>query len=1248
MAKSTSSDHAVKELLSAAQNALNQGEVANALLFYQSALSLDPSHGMANYWLGVLALKNSSFPEAVTFLETAAKKHPDYPDFQLDLGLAYLALSQSDRADTCFEAARRNAPGYGQAQLNFAASFEREERPNEAIEACKRGLILYPHDLSLLRKLADLHTRKRDWPAALQIWKHILELEPNSASSYFVFGQTCYQASEFGLAATAFERTVELKPSFLNARLNLGLALQKAGRTEAALECFLRASALSPGSSEIHKGLGDLYRELERWPDAVASWQVAVDLRPDYADAWQNLGLGLECQFRLDEALACHERVVQLRQNDPTALRYLGMVCEDLGRLEDAHACYWKAHKLAPNDPEIHWQIFSLQASKGEFPEAWDEHEWRWQIKGRTSPERKFAQPVWTGDPLDGITLLVHAEQGFGDTIQVARYLPLIRNQGGKVLFWCPPDLTSLLETVPGVESVFSQMKPEYAFDTHIPMMSLPRVFKTSLETIPAQIPYLRAPANAQISFPQTTGKNPKIGLVWCGSLSQPNDRRPIPFEVLSPLLQMAGIDFFSLQKGDRGLSAQPDYGKERVGDLSDQLTDFAHTAAAIENLDLLITVDTAVAHLAGALGKPVWLLLSFTPDWRWMIDREDSPWYPTMRLFRQPNPGDWNGVLDKLRDALAGWTAKWHWSATLNSWLGRGLVHHQAGRLDQAKELYELVLERDPEHCDASRFMGVLFRQRGDLESARMWMEKALSFQPSSAQVHHDLGLIRFELGRVEDAIGSYRQAIDIQPEFPDAHYNLGNAYYVAKMSGDAKDAYRRAVEQQPTMADAYYNLGLLAHEEGKIDVATKHYEMVLRLESTHTNALLNLGLALKDATRIDEAEQCFRRLLNNDSQHCRARINLASVLTSKGEPEAAEQLCLEVLSAEPDLSEAWLNLGVIRQALGKVPAAIESFERALEIKPDYADARYNLGIAQLLSGDFESGWMNYESRWLSSVPVFAERQFAMPLWKGEDLQGRSLLIHTEQGFGDAIQFVRYTVLAAQQGARVVLECPGPLASLLATVDGVDQVVQLGQPHPKCDFHIPMMSLPLRMDASIENVPNQVPYLKVPQGIVFRLPTASQPGIKVGLAWAGNPQHGADRARSIPFHEFSALWSSPGVTFYSLQVGSANQVLNQERTTMPIINLEPQLTDFAITAAAIRDLDLVICVDTAVAHLSGALGKTVWVLLPFAPDWRWLMVRPTSPWYPSARLFRQPKNGDWSSVIETVVQALKAFGKGR
>ncbi len=1241
MSKETSSGHVVEELLSSAQKALHQGDAAGALFLYQEALSIDPQHGIANYWLGVLALKSGSFPEAVACLDLAVAKHPDFPDFRIDLGLALQSVGRMPEAESSFEAARRVAPGYGRAQLSFAVGFERERRYSEAVEACKRGLILFPQDIELLRKLADLHSRNAEWSQSLAVWNRILELRPGSASLFFVFGENRFRAGDFKLARTGFQKAISLDPKLVTAKLNLGLTFQKLGDLPSALVCFREAAAANPGSSEIQKGLGDLHRELDQWPEAIEAWQRAVDLKPDYAEAWQNLGLGLETQNRLEDALACHQRVVQVCPRDANALRYLGMVLQDLGRVDEARDCYQKAIALAPKDPEIHWQIFSLMAALGEFPQAWVEHEWRWQIKTRSTPKRNFDKELWNGGALRGRPVLLHAEQGFGDTIQAARYVPLIQQMGGSVLLWCPQKLASVLETLKGVSRVFSQMRPEYAFELHLPMMSLPLVFQTTLERIPNRIPYLRAPANASVLFPPAQGRNPKIGLVWCGSLSQPQDRRPVPFGCLSKLLKMTGIDFFSLQLGDRGIRAQGPEWRERVFDLSDQLKDFGQTAAAIENLDMVITVDTAVAHLAGALGKPVWVMLPYAADWRWMLDREDSPWYPSMRLFRQRRPGDWHEVLERLCSELAGWNARWHWTATLNSWLGQGLVHHQSGRLNQAEEFYSLVLERDPKHTDAQRFMGVLFRQRGDLQMAGEWMEKALQSGPLSAQVHHDLGLIRFELGRVEEAILSYRKAIDIQPEYPEALYNLGNAYYSAHRSEDAKEAYQQAISQQPSMADAGYNLGLLAQEEGRGDRAIGYYEGVLRMDPSHTPALLNLGLLFKEAGRLDEAERCFRRVLSREDKNEQARVNLVSVLTARGDLEAAESLCLEVLETNPTLSEAWLNLGVVRQALGNVPGAIETFARAIELKPDFSDAQYNLGIAQLLVGDFPSGWANYEARWQSSVPVFAGRRFPMPPWAGEDLRGARLLVHAEQGFGDSIQFSRYVALAAERGARVFLEVPGPLVRLFGTLHGVERIVSLGEPVPECDFHLPLMSFPFRLGTQVDTVPAKVPYLAVPEGVRIALPPWSEPALKVGLAWAGNPSHGADRARSIPFGDLWPLWSGSGVRFYSLQVGPANRARAKAGTGASMVDLEPELKDFAMTAAAIEAMDLVISADTAVAHLAGALAKPVWVLLPFAPDWRWMRDLETSPWYPSARLFRQSQREGWGGVIQAVAGAL-------
>lgn len=1241
MAKATLDNQEIEALIAAAQEALRRGDLVQTVANYRAVLSLDPEHGLANYWLGVLALKASMPGEALPLLEIAAIQHPDQPEIHIDLGLACHALNDEPRANACFKAARELVPNYASVQISLAENFERENKPAEEIEACRRGLLLFPDDPQLLRTMADICFRRGQWSDALRAWEALLKLQGTSFSMHFAFGEQCYKVGDFKRAASAFRRVLELQPGTLTAWLNLGLVLQKLNDLQGALEAFRQALGIDPENADAYKCQGDVQRDLGQWDEAIELWRRAIERRPEHADAWQNLGLGLEQQDRFDEALACHRRVIELRPENATARRYLGMILQDLGQLTAARECYEESLRLDPNDPESHWQMFSLLAAQAEFPLAWEEHEWRWQLKNRISPKREFTRPKWNGEELNGKTVLLYAEQGFGDTIQAARYAPLVKARGGRVLLWTPPDLISVMRTVPGVSDVFSQLGPETPFDCQLPLMSLPLVFGTTLATIPNQVPYMSAPQDVNFSLPKSDDVRPKVGLVWSGSLSQPNDRRPIPFECLARLLEISDAEFYSLQKGSAGLQNVGARFSGAIKDLGPQLIDFAVTAAVIEQLDLVITVDTAVAHLAGALGKPVWVLLSFAPDWRWMLEREDNPWYPSMRLFRQTKPSDWPEVIGRVFRELTQWIGSYQKPSIVKNLLGAGLVHHQAGHLEQAEEQYRRVMQLAPRDASALRFMGVIARQQGRLPEAIEWLEKALQVEPNAAHAHHDLGLVWFALGRFEEAIKAYRKALEILPAFAEAQYNLGNTYYALKRSTEAEACYREALLLQPDLADARFNLGLLAQENGKLDDAIDEYRKTVASNPAHLDALLNLGSVSRALGRMDDAENFIRQVLAQDSENPKARINLASILVGKNELETAEQLCRDVLQKFPALAEAWLNLGVVTQALGQADTALEYFRRALDLQPNSADARYNLGIAQLLTGQLQEGWKNYEARWRTDLAIFAPRGFSQPPWKGEDLRGRTILVHAEQGLGDAIQFVRYLSLLAQRGARVILECPSSLARLFATADGVDRIIPRGEGVPDCDYQIPLMSLPFRFETTLENIPNRTPYLQAPGDVKIRLPKNSSKHFKVGLAWAGSPSHGNDQTRSIPLQRWSPILSAPQISFFSLQVGSATKELADVQSAREVIDLEPQLTDFASTAGFIAAMDLVICVDTAVAHLAGALGKTVWVLLPFAPDWRWLLRRDDSPWYPSMRLFRQNHRGDWNSVIEQVRDAL-------
>jgi hypothetical protein len=323
----------------------------------------------------------------------------------------------------------------------------------------------------------------------------------------------------------------------------------------------------------------------------------------------------------------------------------------------------------------------------------------------------------------------------------------------------------------------------------------------------------------------------------------------------------------------------------------------------------------------------------------------------------------------------------------------------------------------------------------------------------------------------------------------------------------------------------------------------------------------------------------------------------------------------------------------------------AIACFQKALQIDPHYPEAHCNMSFVYLLTGNFEEGWKEYE--WRRRLKGSVQREFSQPLWDGSDIHGKTILLYAEQGFGDTIQFIRYIPFVAQKNAIVLVECQDELASVIQDIEGVNRVFVFGEQLPEFDVHCPLLSLPLVFDTTLETIPAEVPYIKADSILVQRWKNKlkhDNSKLKIGLSWAGRPTHKRDRQRSISFDTFSPLLQINEVTFYSLQKGEAAGQAKNPTKGMKLIDYTDEMRDFSDTAAFIENLDLIISVDTAVAHLAGALGKPVWTLLPFAPDWRWMLHREDSPWYPTMRLFRQPSPGDWGSVINNVLRNLELF----
>ena len=456
-------------------------------------------------------------------------------------------------------------------------------------------------------------------------------------------GQRCRETGRLDEAETHLRKALAAEPALLPARLELGLVEQMREDWPAARECFETAHSLDPANPKILNAIGYCWQREGKFHEAIVPWRQAIKLDANYAQVWQNLALAYEHFNELAEAIECHQRAVALQPEDANAHRLLGMAQLDFGLHDAARKCNARALELAPDDPEAHWQRFFLRALEGDFPSAWTDYEWRFKLPGRTTPDVDFKIPLWVGQYAPEDTLLLHAEQGFGDTLQMLRYLPRVAMRVGRVQLCAPRPLFPLLENMPSLNEVFPNLPQTPNANFHLPLMSLPGVFGDSLETFPNETPYLKAPLG-DLVLPPKQGIRPRVGLAWRGSGSQPLDRRSLPIEALAALRE-AEVDWFSLQ---------PEEGSpEGFTDLSEQLTNFGVTARVMDELDLVVSVDTAAAHLAGALGRPTWLLLSFAPDWRWLWIGDSSPWYPEVRLFRQEQNEDWRPLIRRVLQAL-------------------------------------------------------------------------------------------------------------------------------------------------------------------------------------------------------------------------------------------------------------------------------------------------------------------------------------------------------------------------------------------------------------------------------------------------------------------------------------------------------------------------------------------------------------------------------------------------------------------
>ncbi len=803
--------------------------------------------------------------------------------------------------------------------------------------------------------------------------------------------------------------------------------------------------------------------------------------------------------------------------------------------------------------------------------------------------------------------------------------------------------------------------------------MDIPGLLDINFDNLPTKVPYLHPQKSLVEQWHTRMEGVPgfKVGIVWAGNPKQANDiRRSASLEEFAALRAVPGVSWFSLHKGSGEPELNtPHYGFE-LTDLAPELHSFADTAAAIVNLDLVITVDTSVAHLAGALSKPVWVVLpNIRQDWRWLFGRQDNPWYPTMRVFEQEGDGDWQQLFaDRVIPALLAYLQEQVLAGAhkrIWRWLEHGArIDADFEAIDWCPALLPVVQLVTRRSHDVAVLQSVLSRLEADgmAESAEWQLARA------------DLHVLRHESRQAMDLWEQLlcHSRIDVAHE---ALILLGRALQDDEQIDTALHLLDKGVERFAHSGNLHYLRGRALQFSGRQDESLLAYEQAISNNPRHFVAINNRALLLEKKGRLYDALDACQHLVQIQPQFAMGWQNLGRLALTMGIPLLAEHALRRVVQQEPDslLGLDWLgnalfgqkkfaeaaevfgrvlekgateanyfaNYGHALYRLGEQSKAIEHYKQALQLEPAMFSTHFALAWHYLQYNQTEEGWYHFSQG-------TKKKETTIPAWQGEPLNGRHLLVYQDFGYGDLWQFM--VLLRQLQGGKIIFAVNHQAVELVRAQGWGIEVIKMDDLNlsvpSEYDVQTNLMELPRLLHTDLLNPVYPAPYLHAPQDQVakWKQRLAGDVQLKIGIVWAGNPKYGNDKNRSTRLSEWETVAGVAGVSLYSLQKDAAsNQALMAPQ--IPLINIVAECETLADTAAVIANLDLVIAVDTGIAHLAGALGRPVWIMLANeGRDWRWQVDREDCPWYPSMRIFRQGDDESWKQVLSRVAAALQAY----
>ena len=1088
----------------------------------------------------------------------------------------------------------------------------KQGRKQEAISLFRQAIAINPNHPEAHRNLGIALHEQADLEAAIDAYRQALAMQPHDPDTYNKLGNALKDQGDLQAAVDVYQQALAINPDFFGAYNNLGIALKEQGNLQAAVDAYQQALAINPNYSEAHSNLGNALREQGNLPAAIDAYRQALAINPDFSQAYNNLGSALRIQGDPQGAIHAYRQALAISPNFPDALSNLGSALEYQGDLQAAMDAYRQALAINPNFPDAHWNLSLLQLLSGDYGHGWEGYEWRFQAKKVHQLHLHPQMERWHGGNLaPGERLIIVSEQGLGDTLQFMRYVLHLNNTGQPASLCTETKLHGLIRASGITTTIYSfEQAKQLTTGKWFPLLSLPGYLQVRPDHPIVDTPYIKAPEQQVEHWQQklATEQRPIVGINWQGNPKTETISlrgRSLPLESFAPIAEKTAVTLLSLQKGD---------GADQLADCSfrhrfvgcqeeiNQTWDFVETAAIIANCDLIITSDTAVAHLAAGMGHPTWLLLTTVPDWRWGMTGDTSFWYPSMRLFRQREQGNWAEVMDRVARALA-------------AEMPAAAAHSGQVLKNQA----------DPQAVMAAYHQASVLLDQGDLQGAVAAYGQVLAMKPDFPEAQCNLGNALKDQGDLQGAVAAYGQALATKPDFPEAQYNLGNALQARGDLPGAVAAYRQALASKPDFPEAQHNLGIALQTQGDLSGAVAAYRQALASKPHDPGILSNLGNALQ----------------------------------AQGDLQGAVAAYGQALASKPDDPAVLSNLGTALQRQGNLQEAMAAYHQALASKPDFCRARSNLSTLQLLLGDYKRGWQGYESRFLiklqdvNNKPLPLETQ--LERWNGDNLApGEELIIVSEGGLGDTLHFMRYVLYLNNTGQSASLCTETKLHGLIRSSGITTEIYSAEQGNQlTAGKWLSLLSLPGYLQVRPDHPVVDTPYIKAPEQRVGhwqqKLATEQRPII--GINWSGNRKSalsgkGEEDWRSLPLESFAPIAEKTSVSLLCLQKGHGADQLADCSFRHRFVGCQEeinQIWDFVETAAMIANCDLVVTCDTAVAHLAAGMGRPTWLLLTKVPEWRWGMTGETSFWYPSMRLFRQRERGNWAEVMDRVARALAA-----